>query len=342
MMFLREVPPHVLDGVNSGLYKVTGSVVRDVASGKGVAFLQETNILQNSIGMVLGLTSGFMPLEMAVNTFQNAVIISKLNAIQSSLSILQAMQIGTLALSGLNLGVSVAGFAIMNRKLNQIRDQLNAIDQKIDQVTEDRRIDEINDIFAKMEHHLENAQSLSERKDKVIAANLSEKALGEAAKILTRRFKAQLKEMNEESDDTNIVTFSSNRFEQLWTIMNAIKLCHDANFCALLIIDELSTIQNQIESRTQTFLELSQILSVDGLLQPIASKCENYDDYVEKRKVLRPYAERLTEAMRENTLMIGSQSVLVQHLIENNISGPDYLSEIDNENTAPLLIRELK
>lgn len=32
MLFLREVPPDVVDGVVSGIYKVTGSVVREVSS----------------------------------------------------------------------------------------------------------------------------------------------------------------------------------------------------------------------------------------------------------------------------------------------------------------------
>ena len=99
-------------------------MVRDVASGKGVAFLQETSVIQNSISKALGLTSGFMPLGMAVNAVQDTVTISKLNAIQSSLGIMQAMQIGTLALSGLNLGVSIIGFAILYQKLGQINEQL--------------------------------------------------------------------------------------------------------------------------------------------------------------------------------------------------------------------------
>ena len=120
MIFMRSVPPELVHGVASGLYNVTGSVVRDVASGRGIAFLQETGMLQTILNSVM--TSGGNPVVAfanlglgAASVIQNQQIKSRLVEVQSSLAVLQNLQIGTLAVSGLGLGVSVVG--VTSRKV---------------------------------------------------------------------------------------------------------------------------------------------------------------------------------------------------------------------------------
>jgi len=317
--FLREIPPHVLDGVNSGAYKVVGSVVRDVATGKGVAFLQETDVLQRSVGDALGLARSFPPLDMAVNAVQDTVIISKLSAIESSLCILQSLQIGTFALAGLNLGVSIATFEMMRRKLNLISEHLKIIEQKIDRITEDRRGDEISDIFATIEHHLENLKTITVRKNKIHTAHQIENTLGESAKLLGRRFNDQLGSIEKGM-------ISKKEIELLWIILNAIMVCYDSRLRALFTIDELPAAKELADQRSQSYAELCQIISADTLARD---------------ELLLP-AETFVKALRESALMFSGRSELIGHLIECNIAGPDYLNEIANENTAPLLIREMK
>ena len=316
--FLREVPPKVLGGVLSGDYEVVGSVVRDVATGRGVAFLQETSVLQNSLGDALGVASSFTPLGAAVNAVQDSIIISKLNAIQSSLGILQIMQIGTLALSGLNLGVSIATFEMMRRKLNLISDHLKVIERKIDRITEDRREDEISDIFATLEHHLENLETISVRKNKIHTAHQIENALGESAKLLGRRFKEQLGSIEKGM-------ISENKIELLWIMLNTIRTCYDSRLRVLFTIDELPAAKELADRRTQSYLELCQIISADTLA----------------RGKLLQQAGIFVQALRQSPLMFSARSEMIGHLIDNNIAGPDYLDEIANKNTAPLLTRIL-
>lgn len=83
MILLRAVPPELVHGVASGLYKVTGSVVRDVASGRGVGFLQETGMLQTILTSVMNSGGnpvvGFANLGLgAASVIQNQQIKSRL------------------------------------------------------------------------------------------------------------------------------------------------------------------------------------------------------------------------------------------------------------------------
>ncbi|MEI4486490.1 hypothetical protein V8J36_09825 [Frigidibacter sp. MR17.14] len=92
MIFLREVPQKVAEGVASGLYEVTGSVVRDVATGRGVAFLQETGLAEKLLssalqGVTSTLSNGLNPLSI-VSVIQNQQIKNRLAEVQASLGLL--------------------------------------------------------------------------------------------------------------------------------------------------------------------------------------------------------------------------------------------------------------
>ena len=338
--FLREIPAHVLEGVLEGKYKVTGSVVRDLATGQGVAFLQETQALPRMIDAAaqtagIGLQSGFNPLGMAINTFQNTQITSQLNRIEESLGHMQHLQIGSLVLSGLNLGVSVAGFEMMRRKLNQISDQMNVIEQKIDQVTEDRRDDDLRNILTDIKTYLQQVDALSARSKKVNVAENVEHELERSAGRLKQHFNTRLTAMQKKRVTTD-------DFEMLWTILGAIKLCHDACLRALFTIDEVEAVKELCHRHSRMGLEIGAGLSSDTLATLNTQWVDNFDDYVEERSILLPYARALVDGVRGNVSAISAQSELTQHLIDHQVSGADYLNEIANENTAPLLIRELK
>ncbi|MFP5511157.1 MAG: hypothetical protein ACLGIP_18735, partial [Alphaproteobacteria bacterium] len=79
---------------------------------RGVGFLQETGMLQTILSSVMNSGGnpvvGFANLGLgAASVIQNQQIKSRLAEIQSSLVMLQNLQLGTLAVAGLGLGVSV-------------------------------------------------------------------------------------------------------------------------------------------------------------------------------------------------------------------------------------------
>lgn len=335
MYFMRAVPPEFIDGVMSGAYRVTGSVVRDVSSGRGVAFLQETNLLQSLLGSALRgvgatLQNGFSPLG-TLAVIQNQQIKSRLAEVQSSLSILQNLQVGTLAVSGLGLGVSVAGFALVLKRLKGIESHLGSIETKIDRITEDRRQDDLHMIFADIGTQLEAVDTLSTRSNKVSAAQAAERALATSAGRLETVFQKRSPAMQSEP-----ITLAD--IEMLWSLAAAIRLCHEAGLRALFGIDELQAARELAVRRAERFLEMSQALSPDTLARLCGQNAKDVVTYTETRRLTMPQAEILVAGLRDSVASVGGQSELASALIEKGISGPTYLNETANEKEAPLLI----
>lgn len=337
-MFVRAVPPEFVQGVIAGVYKVTGSVVRDVATGKGVAFLQETGVLQTLLNSVM--SSGGNPVMAfanlalgGVSVVQNQQIKSRLAEVQSSLALLQNLQIGTLAVSGLGLGVSVVGFAAMLKRLKGIENHLHSIDAKIDRVTTERREDSVRTVFADIGTHLEAVDTLSLRTNKVAMAEATEQALARSAGRLEMAFQ-------DKSAVMQTGTASLADLDMLWSLAAAIRLCHEAGNRALYAIDELQAAGELSERRAARFLSISNGLSPDTLARLCSQGAKDAPAYAAARQQALPQAEALIHGLRESVATIGSQAELSATLVAKGISGPAYLAEVADEKEAPLLLLE--
>lgn len=336
MIFLRMVPPEVMLGVASGLYKVTGSVVRDVASGRGVAFLQETGLMETVLNAVL--SSGGNPIAALANfglgvagVVQNEQIKSRLAEVQSSLALLQNTQLASLAVSGLGLGVSVVGFAVMLKRLKGIETHLGQIEAKIETITTDRRSDGLRMIFADVATQLETVDTLSARTNKVHVAEAAEQALATSAGRLESLFQ-------QKSDTMKTAAITPNDMDMLWSLAAAIRLCHEAGLRALYSVDELEAARQLADRRAAQFLGLGQDLTPDTLARLCGQSAKDPVTYAEARRMALPQAEMLVQGLRDSVASIASQSELAQGLIGRQISGPAYLAEVVAEKEAPLLM----
>lgn len=113
--------PEIVEGIKSGLFKVWGGVVRYAAGHpKG--------------GQIVGHLQ--FPGDAAQAAEQLAMLQQTLSGVEGALGALQSLQYANLALSGLNLAVSVAGFAIVCKKLNGISEQLQRQSDKLDVLLE--------------------------------------------------------------------------------------------------------------------------------------------------------------------------------------------------------------
>lgn len=120
--------------ISSGEYTVHGGVVR-ISKGYPGAGQVVAHLQMPSDG--IDLSDQFSELKEAMSKSEGA------------LSTLKALQIANLALSGLNLAVSVAGFAIVCKKLNGISDQLKLQSEQLGEIknllAEIKALDEIRD-----------------------------------------------------------------------------------------------------------------------------------------------------------------------------------------------------
>lgn len=113
--------PEIIEGIQSGLFKVWGGVVRYAAGhpmgGRIVGHLQ-------------------FPGDATQTAEQLAKLQQALWGVEGALGALQNLQYANLALSGLNLAVSIAGFAIVCKKLEGITVQLQQQSEKLDVLIE--------------------------------------------------------------------------------------------------------------------------------------------------------------------------------------------------------------
>jgi hypothetical protein len=117
-----------LEGLQNGLLHRVGSVVRYAGGpmkGRIHSHLQETGLY-----------------EQLANTS------SRLGEISKGFEMMQGFQLANLALEAVNIGISVAGFALMNAKLNAVQGAIqglsvgiNIVSSKLDQIRQER-IDE--------------------------------------------------------------------------------------------------------------------------------------------------------------------------------------------------------
>ena len=122
--------PEIIKGLQTGAMEIFGGVIR-IAKGQDGAgqivahlrFPDQQEALQNSLSQLQQAMS------QQLGQVQNG-----LSSIQSSINILQGLQVANLALSGLNLAVSVAGFVIVCQKLNAIAATLKQHSQKLDMI----------------------------------------------------------------------------------------------------------------------------------------------------------------------------------------------------------------
>lgn len=117
----RMIPKDTLLGLLSGAYSLHGGVVRG-AGGRIVAHLASP----------AGLTSLFPGLGWVADAFQAYELHQlgfKVDKISQQISVATQLAQAGLAVSGLNLAVSMAGFLLINRKLDNIQVQLTRIEK---------------------------------------------------------------------------------------------------------------------------------------------------------------------------------------------------------------------
>ncbi|TNC62126.1 hypothetical protein [Rubellimicrobium roseum] len=238
--------------------------------------------------------------------------------------------IGTLAVSGVGLGVAVGGFALMLRRLKAIGDHVENLGDRIDLVTKLRREDELKGVFADIGSDLETVDSLASRRDPQRVAENAQVSLACHAGRLEAQFAS-------EADLTNRIALSEADLELLLSLAAAIRFCHEAGSRALFVIDEVAAAERLAERQARRFLELSLPLSPDALARLAARTATDPDEAARLRRAALPKTQTLVTGLRETVASVASLADLGSTLIRRGIVGPAYLAAVEAEKTEVLL-----
>ena len=148
-VLLRQVPPELLEAVRIGTLKLYGSIIRDASSGQITGFLQETGAAPKLAQALRGVGAlDATPVGAAMRVADlgmGAASLVQNEQIKAQLRLVTNLQLGNLLLTGVGIGVSIAGFAIVaariaevGTKIDKLADTLEAIARNVDALRRDR------------------------------------------------------------------------------------------------------------------------------------------------------------------------------------------------------------
>ena len=127
----RALPdlPDVLARIRSGDYTLHGGVIRHAAgTGKGGQIVGHLKFPSDAFQAQESIQRLQSVVQEGLGSLQGGI-----SQLQQSMNVLQGLQVANLALSGLNLAVSAAGFVIVCKKLDKVSAQIQAQSQGIAQ-----------------------------------------------------------------------------------------------------------------------------------------------------------------------------------------------------------------
>lgn len=135
--FLVQLPDHLEKAYRLGKIVVTGGVARYASTGQIVAHLEPVMpVVANGMSAAMNpqFAMAHSAFEMAKITKGMVVDTAKLNKIIRLSQSIEKLSTVNLAVSGVTLGVAVAGFAIVLHKLNDIDKHLKLIDNRLQSI----------------------------------------------------------------------------------------------------------------------------------------------------------------------------------------------------------------
>lgn len=330
---LYKIPEKLIDQVNSGAAQVVGALIKDTMNGQILGQVQPTKVMETLLGSAVrglnaSISQGLNPFGL-VSVVQNEQIKSQLRDLNSAFGVMQTLQVSTLAVSGLGLGVSVVGFAVMLKRLNAIERHIGKLSDKIDQVTADRRSDYLETIFVDIATDLDTIETLQARKDAQRVAEAAQVSLSRSA----ARIKPHFERVAKKEDNLTIEDL-----EFLWSLASAMRLCHDASIKALFHIDELGVAAELSRKQADHFAQLSHPMAPDRLARLIARAAGDFEEMRTVRTSALGKAQALTASLRESAIQGASNRFLAQTLQQRGVSGRRYLEEAEQETESPLLL----
>ncbi len=324
MVLLYSIPPLLQGRMADGSASLIGAIVKDNLTGKILGQVQQTGVAQELLNGVTRLSSGgFSPLG-AVSVIQNEQIKHGIRQLQDGMALMQTLQYGTLAVSGLNLGVSVAGFALMEKRLRGMEKHLDRIEDVIGQITTDRRGDDIRSTLADIHADLRNIDSLPTRENRSRAAEILQIALDRHASRLGKHFQR-------EATTDGRASMTLDHLERLWMLAAAIRLCNEASLQALFIGNNLATAESNGFSLVDGQIGLLDMVSPDQFARLVARH-----DPAAHREALQQ-AHLLSDGLRGGVESLVGQISIARTLAATGTSGLAYLREACQERERELL-----
>lgn len=315
---LREIPGHLLAGVASGEYRVSGSIIQSVTSGTIVGHLQETSALSSL------LSSGPLALPQlaleAVSVVQN-------EQIKAAIAVVQSLQVANLALSGISIGVSIAGTALLARRIARVEQKVDAILPGLAAIArgiEGLRAERIAEDFTRL-------RTLADQVEEAwlpSATHTEWMAIARDSHFLADSFERRARDLGDAGDRLCGEPF-----------VDAYALASGLRITARLAAGQDDMARQAATARTHSLLALGEPVRLGRLVLSAEP-----DDDLAATPQWQERMDRRTEDFRsvvklarERELAAAASAETLEELARQEISGRDWLEASRSEDSSPLL-----
>ena len=304
-----EVPAELSGRVASGELIRYGTILKDAGTGKIVKHLQETGAAQSVLS---GLSSGpFAPVSIladAIGAGANVYAGIKIDQLKSMIETLQSLQVATLGISLVGVGVSVAGFYYMHKRFNALEDRLDKLSVEIKE-----RFESLKHRDLRKQLHL--TKSLLKRAQQAPALSDPRSEYSEVAAGL--------------ADQS---AYFEGEIEFIVKTNGPIDLDLFQQMCQMLMLCNSVRIDCRIRTN-----ELKHALAVS---ESVASEYDNLFTHLTPLSFGPDAAKGLSavRVLRDATDAAFSKPYLIDYLRTRRIDGGKYFEALDQEKSSPYLL----
>lgn len=321
---LYKIPEGLAAGINSGVYSRIGAIIKHSDTGRIVGHVQETGVAQQILSNFAG--SPFSPVSAVSSVVGNI----QLSAITKMIETMQLLQYASIGVGIAGLGVSVAGFAIVNRKLNRIEQSVTSLSDRIDQHFQELHHRELRHVISKIKHLFEQsdiARTLDDWPTRFIDISQN---LGEPSSML--RYEIGY-----------LLTQDSYEEELFFLLLQPMLACDRSRVELLIEAGKYDTAYRLAENIGENYSQLFDSMSARQLLK----RAENSRYFETKhtnpsRSTLMTQMQRVTDGLRDITDRALTTPLLIESLDKYSIDGRLYFNRLRSETNETLLLFDLE
>jgi hypothetical protein len=330
-VLLRQVPEELASAVTSGECRVYGSIIRSLTSGRIVGHLQETSALANMAGSFLTAPVS-LPLQgasLAVDAVGHSISYVQNEQIKAALAAVQSMQVADLALGAGAIGVSVAGFAILSRKLSRIETNVEALDAQLGELSKSVELirrDQIGEDMVRLRTAIEQLDE-----GWVLTHPTAQwRRVANEAHFLANRFHGRVRELLE-LPSTHLTTADPflEAFALASNVRISARMAANDDAAARRAAEESATAQTNLSDK----IRLGEAALAAVLGKAVPGTIEWNSSLELAADELRP----IVEQVRRRTTAAAATCLTLEELNARQIGGHAWLKAARDEQDSPLL-----
>lgn len=322
-----DVPAQFFAAEQLGNVVRFGAILKDADTGRIVGHMQETGLLSKLASVPAN--SFLSPVDAAsslASNYQLYRVDQKVAALQEMVSGVASMQLANLAIAGLGVGISVAGFAVIKSRIERVENRLEGLEALVRSEFARSRMNDLKELEADLNGQLDHA----EEGWQTARGNRIWTRVADKLNDMVYRYPSLIEEQLAASQpDLRILGYLLERYR----VLGATRVeC-------LVLTGELDSARDF----SMRFMDKTH-----GMLTPVGPMDlakrragDRATDLLERQAVLEAelgQARQFTAAVREFQDLSASRPILIESLIDRRINGRDYIEQLRDEREAPVVV----